>query len=166
MRRTGDTNDAKTVEAKIARALGARLRKAREQKGWSRQKVARAAHIDPSWLYKIETGKHRPSWHLAANLAELLGVPQSDIEALFVLLNPPIAKLREELGGGAVACHRRRQRSDHADHRAAGNGACRRADSTRHAKKTGPGAGTWSRTRSRARAQSRKTVRRGPFPPR
>jgi len=82
-----------------ARTLGARLRQAREQKGWSRPTVARAVHIDPTWLYKIETGRHWPSWHLAAHLGDLLGVQRSDIETLFASQNPPLVELREELAG-------------------------------------------------------------------
>lgn len=88
-----------SAEANAARALGDRLRQARQQKKWSRSRVARAVRIDPSWLYKIETGRHWPSWHLAAHLADLLDVPRSDVEALFAKLTPPIAELRRELAG-------------------------------------------------------------------
>lgn len=91
--------DAQRTKTEAARALGTLLRRAREERGWSRTQVARAAHIDQSWLYKVETGKHWPSWHLAAHLAELLDVPQADVEALFARVNPPIAELRKELAG-------------------------------------------------------------------
>ena len=38
--------------------FGAKLRTVREFKGLTRQQAAAAANVSPSWLQKLETGKH------------------------------------------------------------------------------------------------------------
>jgi transcriptional regulator with XRE-family HTH domain len=67
------------TQASHHRINGAALRAIREAQHIERPDLARIVGIDPSYLYKIETGERRPRAWLIRPLAEALGVPESAI---------------------------------------------------------------------------------------
>ena len=54
--------------------LGARVRKTRESRGLTREKLAEAADIDTKFLYEIETGKKGMSAKTLTSIALALNV--------------------------------------------------------------------------------------------
>ena len=56
-------------------SLRKRLRKAREELGWSQQEVGRRAGVDPNRIYQYEAGNRNPSILALRGLAALYGKP-------------------------------------------------------------------------------------------
>ena len=59
--------------------LGKRLKSLREQKGMSLRELAKAAHVSPSFIADIESGRSRPSLETLESLARALGVSPSEL---------------------------------------------------------------------------------------
>ena len=55
--------------------LGERMRKAREQRGWSQRDLARNAHVNHAWISRIESGqRYNISLEAATKIARTLGL--------------------------------------------------------------------------------------------
>ena len=55
--------------------FGTRIKKHRERRGWTMRELARIAHVDASWICRLETGERRNiSLEAATRLALALGV--------------------------------------------------------------------------------------------
>jgi transcriptional regulator with XRE-family HTH domain len=70
-------------------ALGQVIRAIRAERGLSQEAVALDADMDPSWLSRIEGGRHNPSWATVQRIAKALGVRTSDIALRAERLEPP-----------------------------------------------------------------------------
>jgi transcriptional regulator with XRE-family HTH domain len=68
-------------------ALGAHIRKLRQRRGQSLREVADAAHVDFSWLAKLERGQYRSSD--PRRLVKLARVLEVDSEELFIVAGIP-----------------------------------------------------------------------------
>lgn len=55
------------------------LKELRQERGWSREKVAAAVDVSLTTIANLETGKHEPRMGLARDLARLFGVGLDDI---------------------------------------------------------------------------------------
>lgn len=64
------------------RALGKRIRKLRQEKGWSQTAFASMCRIDPSYVSRIEQGEMNPRYSVLQTIANKLEV------SLFSLLQP------------------------------------------------------------------------------
>jgi transcriptional regulator with XRE-family HTH domain len=65
---------------RIKKAFGLRLRRLRQQRGWTLQQAADATNLDLKHLQKLEAGTHTPTLVTLLRLADGLGVT---IAALF-----------------------------------------------------------------------------------
>ncbi|HEY9784909.1 MAG TPA: helix-turn-helix transcriptional regulator [Candidatus Obscuribacterales bacterium] len=68
-------------ENKFIRDTGKRIRKLREEKGWSQEQLALEAGVDNSHLGKLERGEGNPTIRLVYRIAEALGVEVRDVLA-------------------------------------------------------------------------------------
>ena len=59
--------------------VGQRIKKLREERGWSYSQLAQEAKVSRSYLYLIETGDSSPSGEKLRSIANALGVSVSDI---------------------------------------------------------------------------------------
>jgi transcriptional regulator with XRE-family HTH domain len=67
-----------------------KLRRCREEKGWSQAELGRRAHLHPATISQIESGHLRPYPRQLAKLARALGIPEKhSSELLFEVANPP-----------------------------------------------------------------------------
>lgn len=76
-------------------ALGVRLRKAREDQGWTVREVGRRARVAPSYLTRIEKGERNPKLPTIERLELALGLvpqlqPSKKWEVLRRMLGPGI----------------------------------------------------------------------------
>jgi DNA-binding XRE family transcriptional regulator len=55
--------------------VGAQVRKARESKGWTQERLAEKAGIPQSHVSRIETGRHSPAQATLRKLAKAMNVP-------------------------------------------------------------------------------------------
>ena len=55
-------------------SLGEKLKKAREKSGYTQEKLARELDVSTQTVYKIEKGKHNPSFKLVKEIAKLLKI--------------------------------------------------------------------------------------------
>lgn len=55
--------------------MGLRIRRAREQRGWSQRDLARALGVEHAQISKWETGRNMPSPRYLERLGRELGVP-------------------------------------------------------------------------------------------
>jgi DNA-binding Xre family transcriptional regulator/CheY-like chemotaxis protein len=69
------------AEAGRGERIGARVRKAREARGWSLGDLARETGMPPPNLSRLENGKHVPSLETLERVAEALGVRVADLVA-------------------------------------------------------------------------------------
>lgn len=60
--------------ATLREKLGLNIRKAREQKDLTQEKLAEMARIDYSYLNLIENGKRNPSIKIVTKIARALGI--------------------------------------------------------------------------------------------
>jgi transcriptional regulator with XRE-family HTH domain len=51
----------------------------RSERGLSQETVALNAEIEPSWLSRIERGRHNPAWATVQGIAAAIGVQVSDL---------------------------------------------------------------------------------------
>jgi transcriptional regulator with XRE-family HTH domain len=65
---------AKAAEP-LLRAIGHRVRKAREERNWSQERLADEAGVDRSYMSGIERGVRNVSILKLAQLARALGIP-------------------------------------------------------------------------------------------
>lgn len=66
-------------ENKFIRDLGKRIRKLREEKGWSQEQLAIEAEVDNSHLGKLERGVGNPTVKLVYRIALALGVDVREV---------------------------------------------------------------------------------------
>lgn len=59
--------------------MGNGVRRARERRRWTQQRLAELANVSPSYLNKIEQGKRRPSGIMQERLAEALGIERDEL---------------------------------------------------------------------------------------
>ena len=59
--------------------VGQRIKKLREERGWSYSQLAQEAKVSRSYLYLIETGDSSPSGEKLRSIANALGVSVSDL---------------------------------------------------------------------------------------
>lgn len=60
--------------ASVPSDVGRRVRSARERRGWSQQRLARAVGVDRRTVIRLEAGAHRPTFHLVHALEEVLSL--------------------------------------------------------------------------------------------
>lgn len=65
----------------LLRALGGRVRRLREGKGWTQETLADRAGLDRSYIAGIEAGLRNPSVKAVARVAKGLGVSMSEVVA-------------------------------------------------------------------------------------
>lgn len=63
--------------AGLSENIGQQIRELRRQMKLSRSKMADALKISADHLYRIETGKRRPTWELLESIEKVYGVPPS-----------------------------------------------------------------------------------------
>ena len=63
----------------VLRALGQRIRAAREARGWSQERLADEAGIDRSYMSGIERGVRNISVLKLSRLAQVLGTKSADL---------------------------------------------------------------------------------------
>lgn len=60
-------------------ALGQAIRAIRTERGYSQERIALDADMEPSWMSHIEAGRRNPSWGTVQRIAKALGVRVSDL---------------------------------------------------------------------------------------
>lgn len=60
--------------------VAAKIKKLREEKGWTQQKLAEEASLMQSHVCRIEKGVHSPSWKTLDRIAKALNVSVGDID--------------------------------------------------------------------------------------
>ena len=74
-----------------AARFGAILKQLREQRGWTRQKLAKRAGMTPTYVGILEYGGNVPSLRTVLELIEVLGADIADVmRRLAAARNPPI----------------------------------------------------------------------------
>ena len=63
----------------LLKSLGSRIRRLRQQKGWSQEALADQAGVDRSYMSGIERGVRNVSVLSLAKIAKALGVPLSTL---------------------------------------------------------------------------------------
>lgn len=66
----------------LKKALGTRIIKLREQKGWSQSDLARACNKDRQAIEKLENGKVNPTLYTLLELANALGISLPELVKL------------------------------------------------------------------------------------
>jgi len=61
------------------RKIGARIRQARKEKGYSQEKLAELCAISDTYLGRLERGEKQPSLDTLVRLTECLGVSLTDV---------------------------------------------------------------------------------------
>jgi transcriptional regulator with XRE-family HTH domain len=83
--------------------FGAILRRLREQRGWTKQKLAKRAGLTPSYIGIVEEGGNAPTIATFLELLEVLGADAADVTRQLALARnaPPVkaAPLAPELPG-------------------------------------------------------------------
>ena len=64
-----------------AAVFGEQLRRRREARGWSQERLSGQAGLDRSYVSGIESGHHNPSLETMVKLARALGEPITDLLA-------------------------------------------------------------------------------------
>lgn len=67
------------AEVQIVERERKTLKQLRQERGWSREKVAAGVNVSLTTIANLETGKHEPRMGLARELARLFGVGLDDI---------------------------------------------------------------------------------------
>jgi transcriptional regulator with XRE-family HTH domain len=62
--------------------LGERIRRLREERGYSLSELARRSHLARSYIYQLESGESSPTHEKLQDLAAALGVPISSLLGL------------------------------------------------------------------------------------
>jgi transcriptional regulator with XRE-family HTH domain len=57
--------------------LGMRIKRLRERRKWTQEKLAKEAGISRAYLARLETGRHDPPLSMLTKLADALGVKLS-----------------------------------------------------------------------------------------
>jgi transcriptional regulator with XRE-family HTH domain len=60
-------------------ALGAAVKRLREERGLTQEAVAHAAGVHPTWVSRLESGTLNPSWGMISRIADTLGIEVSDL---------------------------------------------------------------------------------------
>jgi transcriptional regulator with XRE-family HTH domain len=63
-------------------ALGAAIKRLREERGLSQEELGHAAAIHPTWISHIESGRNNPAWGSVRRIAAALSVKVSELAAL------------------------------------------------------------------------------------
>lgn len=80
------------TDARLARAIGARVRMLREERGVTQESVAWACDLSKPYLSLVESGKRLPTLPVITAIASELGVHAVDIVG-FDLRNPRLRNL-------------------------------------------------------------------------
>ncbi len=59
--------------------LGTNVRRIRECKGWSQEKLAEMAELDRTYISGIERGLRNPTVRVLQRIADALGIPAPDL---------------------------------------------------------------------------------------
>jgi transcriptional regulator with XRE-family HTH domain len=62
-------------------ALGAAIRKRREELGLSQEELGHVAGIHPTWISHIESGRNNPAWGSVRRIATALDLNVSELAA-------------------------------------------------------------------------------------
>jgi transcriptional regulator with XRE-family HTH domain len=63
----------------FASMVGASIRGARQERGWTQVDLAEAANLSPNDVARLERGELGPSFFVAHQIAEALGIPVEDL---------------------------------------------------------------------------------------
>ena len=76
-----------------ATRFGAILRRLRQQRGWTRKKLATRAGMSPQYIGVVEQGGNIPSLTTVLELTEVLGADVAEVmRELAAARNPPLVK--------------------------------------------------------------------------
>lgn len=70
-------------------ALGAAIKRRREERGLSQEELGHAAGIHPTWISHIESGRNNPAWGSVRRIAEALDLRLSELAAMAEELDEP-----------------------------------------------------------------------------
>jgi transcriptional regulator with XRE-family HTH domain len=70
------------VASKMRNSMGPRIRELRIERGMTLDELAKAAGISASHLSRLERGQTAPSFKVAADIAERIGVRPSDLAVI------------------------------------------------------------------------------------
>ena len=73
--------DQRRAEARRAQRIGERVRRAREARGWSLEKLATRAGMHRPNLHRLEAGRHLPSLETLERVADALGLGVANLVA-------------------------------------------------------------------------------------
>jgi transcriptional regulator with XRE-family HTH domain len=60
-------------------ALGAAVKRLREDRGLTQEAIAHAAGVHPTWVSRLESGTLNPSWGMVSRVAAGLGMEVSEL---------------------------------------------------------------------------------------
>jgi transcriptional regulator with XRE-family HTH domain len=63
-------------------ALGAAIKRRREERGLSQEELGHASGIHPTWISHIESGRNNPAWGSVRRIAAALDLKLSELAAL------------------------------------------------------------------------------------
>lgn len=66
-------------DARLAKAVGARVRALRMERGWTLRELGDRSHMGRPNIGRVEAGRHVPSLQLLADVAGALGVTLSEL---------------------------------------------------------------------------------------
>jgi ribosome-binding protein aMBF1 (putative translation factor) len=80
----------------FAASVGEGVRRARQARGWTQVQLAEAAGLSPNYVARLERGELGPSFFVANQLCESLGI---DVNELLHPVVPPARTTRRRLVG-------------------------------------------------------------------
>jgi len=101
-RRTGAASDGAQAVAAALDRVGPRLRRVREQRGFTVTRAAERTGISKSTLSRLENGQRRTSLELLLPLAQLYGVPIDDLVGAPQVGDPRIRLAPRRVNGRTV----------------------------------------------------------------
>lgn len=77
---------------KLKQAIGTKIQKIRNQKGFTQDQLSEKVNISPKYLSSIERGKENPTLNTLINIAEKLSVDLEEFFTEIQLEDPQITK--------------------------------------------------------------------------
>jgi transcriptional regulator with XRE-family HTH domain len=77
---------SKNVRSRVVRQIGRQVRSLRLDLGWTHEKLAEEAKMNPKYLGRLELGQSEPGAEILFRLARALSVP---VSVLFETAGPP-----------------------------------------------------------------------------
>ena len=81
----------------LYKGLGAKVRRARNRRGWTQLELARAVGLSKYSVTNVEAGRQRPPVHIALLIAMALDVPVAEL----LPSEPELEKLAASAGSGS-----------------------------------------------------------------